>query len=260
LLDSRLVDPLNLSKIIESIVARKRIDGGLDRRYWRFRGGRWYGGIATADAVGCYLRCVFCWSWRVRDNPYTGRFYSARDVWVRLRDICMRRGYSQVRVSGCEPTIAFDHLEELISLSESSNRYLFILETNGILIGAYREYAERLSRFKKLHVRVSIKGCDPREFSKLTLADPRGFDLQIEALKNLIDEGVSCHPAVMLSFSDPESKAKLVDRLRSIDEKLVEELEEEYVFLYPHVEYKLREYGLKPRIAFKPDAIPEDLI
>jgi uncharacterized Fe-S cluster-containing radical SAM superfamily protein len=23
-------------------------------------GGRWYGGIATADCVGCNLRCVFC--------------------------------------------------------------------------------------------------------------------------------------------------------------------------------------------------------
>jgi len=255
-----LIDPIALSEATERIVSRSRIDKGLDRRYWRFRGGRWYGGIATADAVGCCLRCIFCWSWKVRDNPYTGRFYSARDVWAKLTDICIRRGYRQVRVSGCEPTLVFDHLEELIGLFESDGRYLFILETNGILIGAYREYAERLSRFRKLHVRVSIKGCSPEEFSMLTLADPRGFELQLNALKNLVDEGVSCHPAVMLSFSDPESKARLLDKLRGIDDRFVEEFEEEYVFLYPHVEAKLREYGLKPRIAFKPDNIPEDLI
>jgi uncharacterized Fe-S cluster-containing radical SAM superfamily protein len=260
LLDRKLFDPIALSDITERIVSRKRIDGGFERRYWRFRGGRWYGGIATADAVGCCLRCVFCWSWRVRDNPYTGGFYSARDVWVRLREICARRGYRQVRVSGCEPTIAFNHLEELIRLFESEGRYLFILETNGILIGAYRGYTERLSEFRNLHVRVSIKGCSPDEFSMLTLAEPSGFELQLNALKNLIDEEVSCHPAVMLSFSSDESKAKLIDRLKAIDDKLVEGFEEEYVFLYPHVEAKLKEYGLKPRIAFKPDAIPNDLI
>ncbi|MCX8161655.1 MAG: molybdenum cofactor biosynthesis protein MoaA, partial [Candidatus Bathyarchaeota archaeon] len=175
-------------------------------------------------------------------------------------DVYKRQGYSQVRVSGCEPTIAFDHLEELIGLFDSDRRYLFVLETNGILIGAYKEYAERLSRFKKFHVRVSIKGCNSEEFSMLTLADPRGFELQLNALKNLIDEGVSCHPAVMLSFSDSTSRYKLLDRLKSIDDRLVEDFEEEYVFLYPHVEVKLREYGLKPRIAFKPNYIPEDLI
>ncbi|MEM4889814.1 MAG: molybdenum cofactor biosynthesis protein MoaA, partial [Thermosphaera sp.] len=57
------LDPFKLTTIAEKQVTRLR-NGVLERRYYRFRGGRWYGGIATGDVVGCNLRCKFCWSWR----------------------------------------------------------------------------------------------------------------------------------------------------------------------------------------------------
>ncbi|RLF22604.1 MAG: molybdenum cofactor biosynthesis protein MoaA, partial [Thermoprotei archaeon] len=58
-------DALKLSEAIEKIVVR-----GVERKYYRLvRGGRWYGGIATADCCGCNLRCVFCWSGAPRDHP-----------------------------------------------------------------------------------------------------------------------------------------------------------------------------------------------
>lgn len=44
-------DPFKLSSIVYRGVARIR-DGLEERRYYRFRGGRWYGGIATGDVVG----------------------------------------------------------------------------------------------------------------------------------------------------------------------------------------------------------------
>ena len=41
----KLYDPVKLAKDLEKIVCK-----GLERKYYRVaRGGRWYGGIATAD-------------------------------------------------------------------------------------------------------------------------------------------------------------------------------------------------------------------
>ena len=188
-----------------------------------------------------------------------GRFYSAEEVAKRLFSIAGKRKYRQLRVSGGEPTISRRHLISLLEYV-STTKYLFILETNGILLGAFKDYARDLSRFRNIHVRVSIKGCSSEEFSLLTGAKPEAYDLQFKALENLLDYSVSTHPAVMLSFCERKDFEKLIERLKEIDESLVEEFEPEYVFLYPHVVEILRKYGLKPKIAYRPDNIPEELI
>jgi len=248
-------DPVRLAEALKGVVCR-----GNARKYYRFRGGKWYGGIATADCVGCNLRCVFCWGWRVRDNPRGSGFWcTPEEVARRLVEIARRRGYTQVRVSGNEPTLCREHLLQLLELLEGE-RLHFILETNGILIGHDPSYARDLSRFDFVHVRVSLKGTSPEEFHRLTGAEPRAFELQLKALENLLDYGVSAHPAVMLSFSEPSSLQRLSERLAEIDESLAREIEEEYVFLYPHVVEQLRRAGIQPRVAYAPDSIPPELI
>jgi len=252
-------NPLDTARKVYSIVARV-VDSVEERKYYRFRGGRWYGGIATGDAVGCNLKCKFCWAWRVRDNPdKSGFFYKPIDVYHKLMRIVRKRRYRQVRVSGCEPTISRLHLLQLLE-HFSYEKITFILETNGILIGADKSYAKELSKYKNLYVRVSLKGTNEEEFHYLTGADPQAFKLQLKALEHLLDYGVPCHPAVMLSFSTKENYNKLIERIREIDEELSEEIEEEYVFLYPHVIEIMRRHGLKPKIAYTPDNIPEELI
>jgi len=82
----------------------------------------------------------------------------------------------------------------------------------------------------------------------------------LNALKNLLDAGVSCHPAVMLSFTSKENFENLKNTLKEIDEKLTLEIEEEYVFLYPHVVKRLKNAGIKPLIAYKPNNIPREFI
>jgi hypothetical protein len=37
-------------------------------------------------------------------------------------------------------------------------------------------------------------------------------------------------------------------------------IEEEYIFLYPHVVKKLKQKGLKPLLAFSPNNIPQEFI
>ena len=192
-----------------------------------------------------------------RDNPTLGEMLSPEQVFAKLDRCAKKFGYRKIRVSGNEPTLAPDHLINLISLVEGAG-YLFILETNGILID--RRLAERLARLGNVHVRVSLKGTDEREFSRLTGAVPEAFGLQLGALRNLLDAGVPCHPAVMLSFSPPDAVERLRERLVEIDRGLAGALEEEYVFLYPHIVERLRRAGLKPLVAFTPDGIPTEFV
>jgi uncharacterized Fe-S cluster-containing radical SAM superfamily protein len=235
-----MYDPLEISAKAEKIVAREE-----ERKYYRFRPALFYGGIATADCVGCNLSCAFCWSKTPRESPEKfGRFYSPEQVFEKLDAIASKRGFSQLRLSGNEPTIGRQHLSKLLELVDQT-RYKFILETNGILIGADASYARALAAFKRLHVRVSLKGCDAEQFSLLTGAKPDAFGLQLASLQNLIDAGASCHAAVMQEFTPDEKVAALKRRLEEIDGRLADELEFEYLIPFPHVVRELAKRGFR---------------
>ena len=261
-------DPLVLAKLIEPIVSP--VEKGRPLRWYnRFRVDRWYGGIITGDVAGCNLRCGFCWAWRFAWKT-RGRFLlEPKEVVQRFTSLARRakRKTRQVRLSGGEPTIGFHHLLEVIS--ETTSRGLhFVLETNGILIGAYEKYAEKLASFhgSGIEVRVSIKGVNPAEFYKLTGANPSAWFLQLKALRLLVVEGLEpgeeVYPAVMLSFSPRPEKAftEMKRVVASIDYRLAESLEPEYVILYPHVVELMKRRKLKPVIAYKPDQVPPELV
>ncbi len=256
------LDPIRLSEIVYRGIARIR-DGVEERRYYRFRGGRWYGGIATGDVVGCNLRCKFCWSWRYSFYMDKGFYQTPYQVYEKLTRIAFRRRYRYVRLSGGEPTISRRHLIQLLELLDNT-RLIFILETNGILLGYDRGYAEELAGFRKIAVRVSFKGTTPEEFEKLTGAKKEFYQYQFKALENLIDAGLrpgeQVYPAVMLSFSPEENIRGFLDRLREIHPVLAEDIDPEYVILYKHVVRLLKMNKLKPRMAYTPDGIPEFMI
>jgi uncharacterized Fe-S cluster-containing radical SAM superfamily protein len=218
---------------------------GRRRKYYRLgRKGAWYGGIATADCVGCSLRCVFCWSDKPRDDPgQVGRFYEPGEVYGSLDRCARREGYRLLRVSGNEPAMARDHLLGLLELVDSE-RYRFILETNGIHID--EDFARRLSDFDCVHVRVSLKGANGDEFRVLTGAMPSAFEMQFYALRNLVSCGVSCHAAVMSSFSTRLGIDELKSKLERIHPALPKGLEEERLILYPHVRKRLKRAGIHP--------------
>lgn len=212
------------------------------RRYRRFRAARFYGGIATADCVGCNLHCVFCWSYREIDSPKgAGEMLRPAEVAGRLVRIAWRRGFAQVRISGNEPTLKFPHLLEVLSRVPPDFR--FILETNGLVLGEDPAAARELARFKNLQVRVSLKGCTPEEFHILTAAPAEKFGLQVRAIENLVASGVSCHAAAMTSFSPRQSVRSLMKELRRIQRGLAD-IEEEEIVLYGGVEERLRAAGL----------------
>ncbi len=246
-----MYDPVRKAEETSRVICR----GDL-RKYYRFRAARFYDGIATADCVGCCLRCLFCWAWDEVVSPEAlGRFYSPAEVAGKLVGIARKKGFKRLRISGNEPTLARDHL--LGVLGKIPPGYQFILETNGILIGDDPSYARDLSRFPFLCVRVSLKGTSEEEFSRLTGADPRAFLLQLKALENLIGAGVRAYPAVMVSFSTPEDVRSLQERLAAIG---IDETEVEELVLYGNVEKRLRKVGIPCVAGYDPSGIPPEQI
>lgn len=229
-----MYDPIELSRKIEKIVVENNL-----KKYYRFRPTGFYGGIATADTVGCNLRCKFCWSsnsvWNARS---TGEFYSSEEVADTLQSIADKKGYHQLRISGGEPTIGKQHLIDV--LENIKTKYLFILETNGILLGYDKKYIEDLSVFENLHVRVCLKGADSEEFSLFTGAKI-GFEYQIKTLQYLRDKQMNFNIALVSTHK--EKKQHFFQGLVEMDlDKVM--IEEEEIQLYPMVKKRLQKEKL----------------
>jgi uncharacterized Fe-S cluster-containing radical SAM superfamily protein len=249
-----LIDSIKKAEEIKRIVSDND-----KRKYYRLgRPGRWYGGIATSDCCGCNLKCVFCWSNKPRDNiTEIGEFYKPECVAENLIRCARDNNYRYVRISGNEPTIGKDHLISVLSIIDKTN-LLFILETNGTLLD--KDFVKELSVFRNLHIRVSLKGTTPAEFSLLTGAKPETFDLILDNLQALVNANLKFNLAVMLSFSPDKDIVQLKERLKKISKRIIDDFEEEYVFLYPPVIERLKRTGIKPFIAYTPDGIPKELI
>jgi len=245
---------------MEKLVTRVCAEGQ-EKKYYRFRPARWYGGIVTADCVGCGLLCRFCW---VRDSVMlhpadSGRFYTPRQVADNLTALARKRGFRQLRVSGGEPTIGKAHLLQLLDLLRDKG-FSFILETNGIPIGCDENYARDLAKYNFVHVRVSLKGCSDQEFSMLTGANSEGFELQLSSLKKLTEAGVECHPSIMVSFSSEENLRNLRQKLKLIDPDLAGQMEIEELILYPHVVQRIQKYRLQHISGYEPNKVPKEQV
>jgi len=253
-------DPIQRHLAVEKLVTRIG-PKGQERKYYRIRAARWYGGIVTADCVGCGLMCKFCWvSDAVMFHPVdAGRFYTPKKIANNLVVLARKRGLDLLRVSGGEPTIGKTHLLQLLDTLQGKG-YRFILETNGIPIAYDESYAVNLSKYKFVHVRVSLKGCNEEEFAMLTGAKPEGFTSQLKALRSLVNAGVSCHPSVMSSFSPRKNIQSLIQRLRQINPNLVEEIEIEELILYPHMVRRMRKQGLRYHKVHTPEGAPPEQI
>jgi len=253
-------DPVQRHHAVEKLVTHSGPEGQ-KKKYYRFRPAKWYGGIVTADCAGCGLLCRFCW---VRDEimlhpDRIGRFCASAEVADWLVKLARRYGLSQLRISGGESTIGKIHLLEVLNLLQGKG-FSFILETNGIPIACDQSYAKDFSKYRFVHARVSLKGCNDKEFALLTGAKPEGFTLQLKSLQNLVEAGVSCHASVMVSFSPKKSLQALIQRLREISPKLAEELEIEELILYPHVVDRIQRCGLKYGAGYEPSKVPKEQI
>ena len=235
-------DPLILNEKTEKIV----VDGNKRKYVQLGRSLRFYGGTTSATEVGCNLRCKFCFSDQPVWNPKnTGKFYSPQEVFDGLAKNARRYGHKLISASASEGTIGLQHLYELLDLVEQSE-FIYILETNGMNIGANAEIAKQLAKYKRLHVRVSIKGCSPEEFHTLSGAHRDAYELPFKALRHLIDAGVSCNACVMASFSDKQGIEKVKEKLSKITPGILRSLEIERIKQFPKVRARLKQHQLIP--------------
>jgi uncharacterized Fe-S cluster-containing radical SAM superfamily protein len=245
-------DPIKLTEKMESIV----VDGN-KRKYAKLsRPLRFYGGTTSAVEVGCNLRCKFCFSDKPVFRPQsTGKFYTPEEVFNALVNGAKRYGHKLISASASEGTLGRQHLFELLGLVEKS-KYVYILETNGMTLGNDKAFAEQLTSYKNLHVRVSIKGTSQEEYHQLTDAIPESYELPFRALKHLIDAGVSCNACVMVSFSNNEGIQNVERKLFELHPGLLKSLEKERITPFPKVAERLAKNGLKPNsIAFKGNVV-----
>lgn len=228
-----MYNPLELTEKVEETVIKNS-----QKKYFRFRPTKFYRGVSTADTLGCNLLCKFCWNFnRNQKTKEMGEFYSPEEVANKLTKMAESKDYHQLRISGGEPTIGRKHLLEV--LENVPGKYHFILETNGILIGENQTYSDQFSQFDNTHVRVSLKGADKGEFSRLTGARPEFYTLQLKALENLRLNNVSYHASVMSLKDDFSGLRK---KLSQIDPSM--QLEVEQLKLYNHVKRRMKQSGL----------------
>jgi uncharacterized Fe-S cluster-containing radical SAM superfamily protein len=225
-------DPVERSEESERLVMK---DG--QRLYHRFRPAPYYGGIATADAVGCSFLCAYCWNYNRNLNPQRfDKFYSAREVSSRLLKIARQKSFHLFRITGSEPVLgedSFHHLLKVIThILREKPRSIFILETNGFYLGYRKDLIEKLD-FPDLRIRIALKGVDEDTFQSITGAKKEFFLYPIVALKELEKQGIKAWPAIMGDlFTDNET-----ERLRGLlhEYSIKAELEFEYLERYPFV-------------------------
>ena len=235
-------DPILLAEKEEKIVIR-----GNKRKYARLaRPLRFYGGTISATEVGCNLRCKFCFSDKPVRRPHsTGRFYTPQQVFNALKKKADQYGSKLISASASEGTIGKQHLFEMLEMVDKTD-LVYILETNGMTLGHDPDFAKQLSRFRNLHVRVSIKGTTKDEYLMLTGARSESYDLPYKALEHLMNAGVSCNVCLMVSFSSKENIKKAEQRLKEIRPGLLKSLEKEHITLFPKVLKRLKKYDMIP--------------
>ncbi len=237
-------DPVERAEEVERLVLK---DG--KRLYYRFRAAPYYGGIATADAIGCSFLCAYCWNYFRNLNPARfNKFYSAQDVAENLLRIARKRSFHLFRITGSEPLLGEASLEHLIGvlkiIFQEQPHSVFILETNGFFLGCRKDLIKKL-KFKNLWIRISLKGVDEDSFELVAGVKREFFQYPLVALKELEKEGMKAWPAVMRDlFTDEE-----IGRL----EKVLEEygigarLEEEALEQYPFVTENMKKRKVRIR-------------
>jgi len=217
--------------------AERLVMEGEKRLYYKFRAAPYYGGIATADAIGCSFLCAYCWNYGRNLSPSRfGKLYSSQEVASILLSIARRRFFRLYRITGSEPVLgesSFKHLLRVLQIIfEEAPRSVFILETNGLILGCRTDFIEQL-RFRNLWVRIAIKGTDSSSFEQITGAKKEFFRYPFLALQELEKQGIRAWPAVMRElFTESEIRGlrEILDEYR-----IKAELEEETLEAYPFV-------------------------
>jgi uncharacterized Fe-S cluster-containing radical SAM superfamily protein len=236
-------NPIERSEEVEKLVTKDS-----KRSYYRFRSAPYYGGIATADAVGCSFLCAYCWNYNRNLHPERFReFYSPQQVASKLLYIANKKSHRLFRISGAEPVLGertFLHLIEVLRLIlQNKTDSLFILETNGFFLGRRLDLLKNLKPYPNLRIRICLKGTDEDSFEKITGAKKKFFRYPIMALRELLKLEVRAWPALMGDIFSRDDIDRLEKTLKEQDIHV--DLELELLESYPFVLDNMRKRKIK---------------
>ena len=113
-------------------------------------------------------------------------------------------------------------------------------------IGA--NYVEAIAGFSSAHIRLCLKAGTPEGWNRRTGATKESFEIPYNAVRYLLDAGVSFHVASMSAdprFMGQDERIKLQDKLGRISPKLLTNLEEEVVDPYDTTLFRLSKAGME---------------
>jgi len=231
------LNPVERAKDVERIVMQNG-----KRLYYRFRAAPYYGGIATADAIGCSFLCAYCWNYSRNLNPARfDKYYSPQQVASNLLRIARKRSFHLFRITGSEPVLgesSLDHLVQVIQIIFNEMPHaIFILETNGFFLGYRTDFIEKIN-FRNLRIRISLKGVDEESFESISGIQREFFKYPLIALKEMESQGLEAWPAVMRNLFTDDELAQFSKRLAemAIHARLEEEILEAYAFVLENME------------------------
>jgi uncharacterized Fe-S cluster-containing radical SAM superfamily protein len=216
---------------------------GTAKRYYRFRFAPFYKsdirkGIVTCDGCGCNLLCAYCWNLSRNIQPETGRFYEPHQVADKLKALSAKEQNANAdlyRISGCEPFLGLASTKHLVAILDEFEVGGFVLETNGIMLGAMPALCDLLVD-RDIHVRVAVKSDSPQQFERITGAEGKALKYQRLAIEELNLREISCSVAIMPQFVDPKKIA--------FRGSIPDQLEQEQLKKYPQIVRQLRERGI----------------
>jgi uncharacterized Fe-S cluster-containing radical SAM superfamily protein len=175
------------------------------RRYSRFRFANFYGGICTADAVGCNFLCAYCWNYYKNENPLNvGSLFTPAQVVQKLKSMADKNDCDKFRISGCEPFISKAstvHIKNILDLMDNGD---FIIESNGLLLGFDPSLIDLLAGFDNILIRIAVKADNDKTFEALTGSLGSYREYQLKAIHALRANGINVSVAYMPNFVDPE--------------------------------------------------------
>lgn len=235
-------DPIERSREVERVVMKEG-----KRLYHRFRAAPYYGGIATADAIGCSFLCAYCWNYFRNLNPARfDKFYSPPQVASHLLRIARKKFFHLFRITGSEPVLgepSLNHFVEVLKIvSNEMEDSTFILETNGFFLGRRTDLIQKIN-FRNLWIRISLKGVDEESFETIAGVNREFFKYPLIALKEMENRGLKAWPAVMKNLFADDELERLSRRLAEM--KIKARLEEEFLEAYPFVLENLKKRGIE---------------
>jgi len=232
MLSSFPFDPVLRSQEVEKIV----MDNAISRMYYKFKYMDFYGGINTAYANGCGLLCGYCFNYARNSDPRHAKatFYKPSEIVKKLRALADSNDCQVCRVSGCEPILGDRSTLHLITIIKSMPGFRFVIESNGLSLGADPTLINYFDELKDRSIlfRICLKASDPVTFERVTGSKPDFWELPVKGLKALISKGFDvglgympkyCNPA-KLGFTDseildpenvhyyPGTKARMIER------------------------------------------------